>query len=103
MVEALLGSDFQGVLGSDFYAAYNVHQGLHQRCWVHFLREGHDLKEQCASDATVQQWVSAVKALYEKARASLGPDPSLPPVKQAAARRQQQHALEQELWQLCAP
>ncbi len=103
VVEALLGSDFQGVLGSDFYAAYNVHQGLHQRCWVHFLRDGHDLKEQFASDATVQQWFSAVKALYEKARAYLGPDPSLPPVKQAAARRQQQHALEQELWQLCAP
>jgi hypothetical protein len=38
VVEALLGPDFQGVLGSDFYAAYNAHQGLHQRCWVHFLR-----------------------------------------------------------------
>jgi transposase len=31
VVEALLGTDFQGVLGSDFYAAYNIHQGLHQR------------------------------------------------------------------------
>jgi len=26
----LLGDDFQGVLGSDFYAAYNIHHGLHQ-------------------------------------------------------------------------
>ena len=31
VVQALLGEDFQGVLGSDFYAAYNIHQGLHQR------------------------------------------------------------------------
>jgi hypothetical protein len=99
VVEALLGPDFQGVLGSDFYAAYNAHQ----RCWVHFLRDGHELKEQYADDATVQQWFSEVKALYPRARAYRGPDPSLPPAKQAAARAQQQHAFEQELWPLYAP
>jgi hypothetical protein len=103
VVEALVGPDFQGVLGSDFYAAYNSHQGLHQRCWVHFLRDGHDLKEQYADDAAVQEWFTAVKALYEKACDYAGPDPTLPPAKQEAARRQHQHALEQELWQLCAP
>ncbi len=103
VVEALLGSDFQGVLGSDFYAAYNIHQGLHQRCWVHFLRDGHDLKEQYPEDAEVHQWFSEVKALYERARAYIGPDPGLPPAKQEAARSQQQHLFEQELWQLCAP
>ena len=103
VVEALLGTDFQGVLGTDFYAAYNVHQGLHQRCWVHFLRDGHDLKEQYPDDQEVQQWFREVKALYERARAYSGPDPGLPPAKQAAARKQQQHAFEQELWQLCAP
>ena len=103
VVEALLGSDFQGVLGSDFYAAYNVHQGLHQRCWVHFLRDGHDLKEQYPDDAEVQQWATDVKAVYERAMAYAGPDPSLPVAKQEAQRRQQQHAFEQELWQLCAP
>lgn len=103
VVEALLGEDFQGVLGSDFYAAYNIHQGLHQRCWVHFLRDGHELKEQYPDDPTVQQWFTQVKALYERARAYVGPDPSLPAAKQEAARTQQQHALEQELWQLCAP
>ena len=75
VVEALLGPDFQGVLGSDFYAAYNSYQGLHQRCWVHFLRDGHDLKEQYADDAAVQEWFRKVKALYERARAYLGPDP----------------------------
>jgi transposase len=103
VVQALLGEDFEGVLGSDFYAAYNIHQGLQQRCWVHFLRDGHDLKEQYADDATVREWFKQVKALYEQARAYVGPDPDLPAAKQEAARRQHQHALEQELWQLCAP
>jgi hypothetical protein len=103
VVEALLGPDFQGVLGSDFYAAYNSYQGLHQRCWVHFLRDGHDLKEQYAGDAAVQEWFTQVKALYERARAYRGPDPDLPPARQEAARTQHQQVLEQELWQLCAP
>jgi transposase len=103
VVEALLGTDFQGVLGSDFYAAYNIHQGLHQRCWVHFLRDGHDLKNQYPEDAAVRQWFSEVKALYEGARSYAGPDPGLPPAKREAARRQQQHRFEQELWHLCAP
>jgi transposase len=44
-----------------------------------------------------------VKALYERAVAYAGPDPSLSAAKQEAARRTQQHAFEQELWQLCAP
>ena len=103
VVEALLGPDFQGVLGSDFYAAYNSHQGLHQRCWVHFLRDGHDLKDQYADDAAVQEWFRQIKALYERARTYPGPDPDLPPARQQTARTQQQHAFEQELWQLCAP
>jgi transposase len=103
VVEALLGPDFQGVLGSDFYAAYNSYQGLHQRCWVHFLRDGHDLKEHHADDAAVQQWFTQVKALYERARAYPGPDPSLPPARQEAARTQYQQVLEQDLWHLCAP
>ena len=42
VVTSLIGDDFGGVLGSDFYAGYNIHQGLHQRCWVHFLRDVHE-------------------------------------------------------------
>jgi transposase len=67
------------------------------------LRDGHDLTELYADDAAVQDWFRQVKVLYEKARAYSGPDPTLPPAKQEAARTQYQHALEQELWQLCAP
>jgi len=32
VVKQLIGEDYDGVLGSDFYAGYNIHQGLHQRC-----------------------------------------------------------------------
>ncbi len=103
VVKALLGKDFEGVLGSDFYASYNIYQGLHQRCWVHLLRDAHKLKEEHPEDAQVQQWVKDLKAIYERAVAYAGPDLSLPPAKQEATRCQQQHAFEQELWQVCAP
>jgi Transposase IS66 family len=42
VVKSLIGEKYQGVLGSDFYAGYNTHQGLHQRCWVHFLDDMHE-------------------------------------------------------------
>jgi len=103
VVKQLLGESFEGVLGSDFLASYNIYAGLHQRCWVHLLRDGHDLKEQYPDDATVHHWFGQLKALYERACAYAGPDPSLPPAKQQAARRQYQLAFERELMQLCAP
>jgi len=103
VVKQVLGESFEGVLGSDFYASYNIYAGLHQRCWVHLLRDRHELKEQHPDDADVQQWAKDVKAIYDRAVSYAGPDPSLPPAKQEGARRKQQHTYEQELWQLCAP
>ena len=103
VVKAVLGERFEGVLGSDFLASYNIHEGLHQRCGVHFLRDRHELKEQYPDDADVQQWATDVKAIYDRAVAYAGPDPCLPPAKQQAARRKQQHLFEQALWQVCAP
>ncbi|HAT46195.1 MAG TPA: hypothetical protein DIU08_05310 [Ktedonobacter sp.] len=103
VVKHLLGERFEGVLGSDFYASSTIHQGLQQRGFVHLLRDGHELKAQYPTDAVVQQWFTELKALYNPACSSAGPDPTLPPAKQEAARRQQQHACEQELMQLCAP
>lgn len=103
VIKQLLGESFEGVLGSDFFASYNIYQGLHQRCWVHLLRDGHDLTEQYPDDATLQHWFRQLKALYERACSYAGPDPTWPPAKQQAARRQQQLAFEQELLQVCAP
>jgi transposase len=103
VVKRLIGDDFSGVLGSDFYGGYNIHQGLHQRCWVHFLRDIHDLKKEHPDDAQVWQWAKQVKQIYERAKAAPAPDPQLPPLTQHTQRVALQHAFEQELWHVCAP
>ena len=103
VVAQVLGPAFEGVLASDFYGAYNVHAGEHQRCWVHLLRDSHDLKQHHPADEAVLTWAKAVQTLYQRATAYGGPDPTLPAPQQQAARRQQQRQFEQELWALCAP
>lgn len=105
VVKQLIGNEFQGVLGSDFYAGYNIHQGLHQRCGVHFLRDGHDLKKEFPNDEDLRTWTKEVKDLYEEAVtwAARGPDPGLSPRQQYQVRAVQQQAFEQRLWALCQP
>lgn len=71
VVEAVLGEEFHGVLGSDFYGAYNVYRGPHQRCWVHLLRDLHDLKEKHPQHDAVQGWAQELRALYDRAQAFL--------------------------------
>src|SRR5438270_8253590 len=102
VVKRLIGEDFQGVLGSDFYAGYNIHQGLHQRCWVHFLRDVHDLKDDFPQDEELRSWAKEVKAIYEQAVAWTQQelDPTLSPRQRDRVRVAQQHAFEQELWML---
>ena len=69
VVERVLGEEFRGVLGSDFYGAYNAYTGRHQRCWVHLLRDLHALKEEHAQDDAVQSWAKELRTLYERAQA----------------------------------
>jgi hypothetical protein len=75
VVEGVLGEEFQGVLGSDFYAAYNVYTGRHQRCWVHLLRDLHELKEEHAQDDAVQSWAQELRALYDRAQVFVKAEP----------------------------
>jgi transposase len=105
VVKQLIGDDFGGVLGSDFYAGYNIHAGLHQRCWAHFLRDVHDLKKKFPQDEALLLWAKHVKAIYDDAVAwaTSGPDPHLTPREQHQARVAHQHAFEQQLWELCRP
>ena len=105
VVKQLIGENFQGVLGSDFYAGYNIHQGLHQRCWVHFLRDTHDLKDDFPQDEALQVWAKDVKAIYEQAVAWAEQelDPGLSPRQLDRVRVAQQHVFEQRLWKLCQP
>lgn len=69
VVETFLGDEFQGVLGSDFYGAYNVYRGRHQRCWAHLLRDVHQLKEEHPEDESVQEWTQALRGLYDRGKA----------------------------------
>ena len=74
-MEEFLGEEFQGVLVSDFYGAYNVYPGPHQRCWVHLLRDLHTLKETYAEDDTVQRWARDLRALYDRGKSFVETEP----------------------------
>jgi transposase len=69
-VAATLLDDFGGYLVTDYYGAYNHLGCKHQRCWVHLLRDLHDLKEAHAAEAAVVGWAQEVRALYDDAQAA---------------------------------
>ncbi len=58
VVDEVLGATFDGVLLSDYYAAYNHYAGLHQRCWPHLLREIHELRVNYPTDGKLRRWAS---------------------------------------------
>lgn len=67
--EEVLGSAYQGMIVSDFYGGYSYHLGLHQRCWVHLLRDLDALTDKHPDDPSVHLFVQEVKQLYREARA----------------------------------
>ena len=71
IVTELLGDEFSGTLVSDFYAAYNIYQGPHQRCWVHLLCDLSKLREDHPHDESIVAWCLGVKFLYRHARESV--------------------------------
>ena len=103
VVKEVLGEEFDGVLVSDFYGGYNVHLGLHQRCWVHLLRDIHDLKDKHAKDQGLRKWAAKVKAIYERAKGYKGPSAKLAAADQQAERVRRQREYEQELLKVCRP
>jgi hypothetical protein len=103
VVTEVLGEAFEGVVVSDFYGGYNAHLGLHQRCWVHLLRDIHELKEKHAKDQGLRKWAAAVKAIYERAKGYRGPSANLAPGEQQAERGRRQREFEQELLKVCRP
>lgn len=68
IVQEVLGESYQGVLVSDFYSAYNIHRGFHQRCWVHLLRDVHELTKKFPTEG-VLSWAKSLRELYDKAKA----------------------------------
>ena len=103
VVEEVLGDEFEGVLVSDFYGAYNVHQGLHQRCWTHLLRDIHQLKEKYPGHQGLAGWAQQVREVYDQAQAYPGPGPELPETVQRAQRVKLQQQCQQRLLDICKP
>ena len=67
VIQRILGYCFCGVLGCDFYGAYNFYSGPIQRCWVHMLRDLKKLAEAHSEDRRVLEWVELVKGVYQMA------------------------------------
>lgn len=71
VVKRILGSEFKGTLVTDFYAAYNDLPCEHQRCWVHLLRDLHELKEDHKDNGEVLEWAAQLRRLYNQAQDAL--------------------------------
>ena len=97
VVREVLGADFDGTLVSDFYAAYNTHEGPHQRCWAHLLRDVHDLRVAHPGDDGVATWADGLHALYREAVRLAALD------QPEAARLAARDTLERQLAALCQP
>lgn len=106
VVEEVVGTDsekFNGVLTTDFYAAYNTYAGFHQRCWVHYLRDIHELRKEHKNHPPLNKWAKQIKQIYEEAKAYSGPDPNLPIGLQAEERLKKQREFEERLKAVCMP
>ena len=102
VVDEALGDSFDGVLVSDFYAAYNHYPGLKQRCWVHLLRDIRDLEALYPDDAGLSCWAQAVRQLYDEAKACVAAaDRKASGYQQSVSPNQL--ALERRLLSLCHP
>jgi transposase len=101
VVAEVLGESFDGVLVSDFYAAYTTYPGVHQYCWAHLLRDIHDLKVHWPDAGALHTWAAAVHTLFEEARdwARQATAANAPEAVRAAAQEQ----CEGRLRRLCRP
>jgi len=99
VVTELLGEDFGGVLVSDFYGGYNRMMGRHQRCWVHLLRDIHELGERWPEDGDLAEWAEGVEGLYHRARDWVDAHQEAKQTERVVAQRH----FEEELMKLCRP
>jgi transposase len=99
VVREVLGEQFSGVLVSDFYSAYNFLDCPHQRCWVHLLRDVHELVERHPNCEPLSQWARAVNEVYLEAKATSQRVKLLSKAERVLARQ----ALEERLLSLATP
>lgn len=97
------GSDFEGVLVTDFYTAYNAYTGFHQRCWVHLLRDIKELKKNFPKHPPLNTWAQKVRIIYQEAKAYTGPPDNTPAGLSAQIRIEKQRYFEEKLKETCLP
>ena len=95
VLDEALGDSFAGVLVSGFYAAYHHYDGPKQRCWVHLLRDIHDLKALYPKDQELARWAEEVHRLWSMAKDCTH--------RRAQQRRLAQGKLERALLACCQP
>ncbi len=108
MVTRVLGTEededcFCGVLSTDFYTAYNIYNGFHQRCWVHLLRDIKKLKEDYKKHPPLNRWAKQVKQIYDEAKAYQGPESTLSVREKEQERIFKQQYFEEKLRVLVKP
>jgi transposase len=74
IVGAPEGQQSSACLISDFYCGYNDYAGPQQRCWVHLLRDLHELKDDHPSNDAVLSWARGVRQMYDDAHTWLTAD-----------------------------
>lgn len=97
------GENFEGVCVSDFYGAYSLYLGPHQRCWVHYFRDIKKLKEDNPKDRKLKRWSKEIHKLYEEAKSYPGPAPNLKVGLKEAERIGKESYFKQKLRALCEP
>ena len=106
IVREILGEDgqnFEGVLTTDFYAAYNEYLGFHQRCWVHYLRDIKALREEYPDDKILRRWAKDIHRIYEKAKCYIGPPDNLPLGLKEQMREEKESLFKKQLIGICNP
>lgn len=91
---AVLGSQYSGVVVSDFHNAYNLLPGHQQKCWVHLLRELHRCGQRDAS-AGYAQAHRGLRRIFRDACRLNRHRSRLPPT----SFQQKRSLLSQRLWQ----
>lgn len=68
-VDQMLGSQYDGILISDFLSAYNkIKAKGKQRCWVHLLRDLKRVQSALPDDESVQIFCERLKTIYKDSR-----------------------------------
>lgn len=68
VVEEVIGKDYKGCVGSDYFSAYNPINCNKQKCWVHLLRDTSKIKKKYPLSDEAKQMHDDLKQLQKDAK-----------------------------------